>query len=483
MPEAQNSDFAAIIAQNKEEWDKLLFLLKDPNPNVLWINYDTARLKKPLHDALAEYVPELKPYDIYISEKTESLARIILSEEKDKIPSNSIIHIFGLEDAVKSADFLGNLNFQRDTLFRQTPAHIIFWADFATSAVLTHKAYDFWSWVVFTFDFTTPEELLTARQKDFKKELILENTEIQMPSKDGEARIRHLEDEWEEFLKSVNGKPSTIRQMKDSVTIAIALALEYKEEGRYNNAKSVLEHVLLVNPDLLSKNNKTQINNILSNIYFQLNDIEKAVKFAEETLSGTLEEYGEEGSETAIALSNLAVAYADLQNLDRAKDLLEKALKIDIKTYGENHPNVAVKQSNLGTVYRDLGNLDKAKILLEKALKIDTDAYGEDHRMVAIRQANLAEIYKDLGDLNKARSLLESALANDINNYGELHPNTAMSNNNLSIVYYYLGLFSKAIAHMQIAYDISVKTFGADHLNTQNSLRNLQHFKSQHPPA
>lgn len=201
MPETKNNDSEIIIAHNKEEWGRLLFLLQDPKPNVFWINCDSERLKKPLHDALTEHLPKLKSFDIDINDKTESLNRIILGKGKNKIPPNAIIHVFGLENAVKNSDFIGNLNFQRDNLFRETPVHIIFWADFATSTILTHKAYDFWSWVVFTFDFKTPEGLLTSRQKGFQQELILGNTTIPLLNKDSQARIRHLEDEWEEFFE------------------------------------------------------------------------------------------------------------------------------------------------------------------------------------------------------------------------------------------------------------------------------------------
>jgi len=473
MPETQNSDSETIIAQNKEEWNRLEFLLQDPEPNIFWINCDTARLKKPLHDAITEHFPQLKPYDIYISEKTESLSRIISYDDKDKITKDTVIHIFGLEEAVKSVDFLGNLNFQRDSFFRKAPAHIVFWADFDTATVLTRKAYDFWSWIVFTFDFTTPDMLLTARQKGFIGILKLEDNEIKMPSKDSVERIRHLEHEWDEFLKSVNGKPFTVKQMRDAVTIAMALAKEYREEGKYTLAIYLLGRALELNPSVIEEIDNGIILNELGLAFHEIGDENQAAFFFEKALTIGLNIYGPNSLDIATVLSNLAVSKITLEDFEKAKELLERALKIyDAKKI--SHPNKARDLSNLGVVLMNLNQHDLARQLLEQALDINIEYYNEESPNIARVRSILALNYFRTGNLETAKKMLEQVLESDLKNFGENHHVIAEDYFNLGSLSLQLQLDLQAIKYCEKSYDIFKKNFGDNHPKTQLVLNSLQ---------
>ena len=477
MDAKENIESELIIAQNKEEWDRLLFLLSDPDPNVLWINCDTARLKRPLHDALTTHFQQLKPYDIYIDEKTESLNRIILWEDKDKIPIDSIIHVFGMEEAVKSMEFLSNLNFQRDSTFRKTPCHIIFWADFDTGTILSRKTYDFWSWIVFTFDFVTPAQLLTARQKGFREQLILEDTTIPLPHKDSIARIRHLEDEWEEFLKSVNGKPSTIKQMKDAVTIARALANEYGDEGKFSEVADIMLKALDLNRKLLDKYDNAAILSELTVAFENLKDLSKAREFGEKALKEARAIYGNNYFEISACESNLALVYQDLGELNLAKELLEAALRRNINLFGIDSRMTAVTEVNLADVYREMGDLNEAQRLLERAV----DSYSRENNSYELEYAtalsNLSIIYRDLGNLKKSKDFVEKAISIDERNYGEWHPNTGIKYANLARVCADLGDDVLAYKYIYQAFDIFKISFGEDHPNTirvRNFLKQLE---------
>jgi len=454
MQVTNNSDSEIIIAQNKEEWGRLLFLLQDPEPNVFWINCDTAWVKRPLHDAIGEHFPQLKSYDIYLNERTESLTRIILLEEKDEIPKEGIIHVFGLEDAVKSSEFISNLNFQRNTLFRKTPVHLIFWTDFATGTILSHKAYDFWSWIVFTFNFKTPDVLLTSRQKGFQNQLRLENTAIDLPDRDSKARISHLENEWEEFLKSVNGRPSTIKQMNDAITIARAMALEYRDDGHDSKAIEILEHVFRLNPEIITEKDQSQLWNDLGVSYFELGTIEKARDLYENALSLNIKLFGENNLEVVTNKSNLAGIYKSIGEFQTAKKLLEESLATFNEISGKNHPYLDTLESNLAMVYEDLGELDKAKVLLEKALDNNLKRLGENHPDTAIKLSNLGVNHYKLGDMVKAKDLFEKALNSDLKNFDKNHPNIAIRYYNLAYTFLGLNQISKAREYMAQALGI-----------------------------
>jgi tetratricopeptide (TPR) repeat protein len=481
MTEVYNpTDAELIIAHNKEEWRRLLFLLGSPeSPNVFWINCDTYRLKKPLHDALSEHFPKLVAYDIYIDEKTESLTRIILWEEKDKIPANAIIHVFGMEDATKNTEFIDILNFQRNTLFKHTPGNLIIWADFTTGTELARRAYDFWSWVVFTFDFITPDELLTSRQKGFPGKLKLEDMEIEISAKDNTARIRHLENEWGEFLKSVDGKPSTIKEMKDAVTIARALAMEYRDEGKYNKAIEKLESCLRLNPGIITEIDTTKLRNDLGVAYYNLGDFNKARDFNEKALLGNIKLFGENHLEVARNRSNLAMAYKKLGEFEVAKNLMEQSIGAFAQILEPGHPDISTVKSNLAMIYQDLGQPGKARDLLDELLENDIKNLGEDNPDVAIRRSNLGAVYYDLSDFYKAKSLFEKALESDLKNFEEHHPNVAIRYYNLAYVYKGLNDIQNARGAMEKAYKIYHEKSGENNPDTQSALAFLKSLDSK----
>jgi len=248
LPDLQKTDTETnvIISYNNKEWERLLLLFKNPEPNIFWFYCDTAVIKKPLHDLITLQFPQWKPIDIYLDKNTESLNKILFVDYGGKIQKDHTIHIFGIEDAVKNIDFVGNLNFNRDSLFRNTPCNLIFWADFDTSNILSHRAYDFWSWMFLTFDFNTPQELLTARQRSYESMIFLEDKDIKIPSKDSANRIEQIKHEWEFFLEDIGGKPTTIKQLKDAITLAVALGNEYEENGNYKESAAILEKVLAI---------------------------------------------------------------------------------------------------------------------------------------------------------------------------------------------------------------------------------------------
>ncbi|MCD6011461.1 MAG: kinesin light chain signature [Flavipsychrobacter sp.] len=477
MNEANYSD--AIITHNKEEWDRLLFLLQDPEPNVFWINCDTPLLKKPLHDTITECVPKFKPYDIYLNEKSDSLNRIIFHEDKDKIPANALIHVFGMEDAVKNSDFLGTFNFQRDSFFRQTPATIVFWADFDTGTVLMRKAYDFWSWIVFFFDFKTPEELLTARQKGFADKLILEDKEIKMPSKNSEERIRHLEHEWEEFLKSVNGWPSSAKQMKDAVTIVLALAREYRDEEQYAKAIQIIEKLLKGNSDNFTDNQKGLLLNELGLLLAGEGRYDRAKTVFEEAMIIVLKIYGDKSLNAATLQSNLGVIYSEMGDLENAEKVLINAINIYDNFNADSHPNKARDQMNLGTVYLHKEDFEKGKELLEESLNYNIAFYGEDHPIVGKIGANLASAYWGMGDLIKAKKLLEKSINIISANYDEHNLRIANQYYNLGRILHDLNEFENAKHYVRKSFEILRDKLGEENSKTINALKFLKNLEQK----
>ncbi len=473
--------FIARNKENKEQWDRLLFLLQDPEgTNVFWVNCDTEMIKKILRDLVTEHLPAYKPFDVYLDQSFVSLTAYLREQEKN-IPTGSIIHVFGLEEALNNLDFLHNLNFERDTLFRDTPANLIFWTDFDAGTLLMRKAYDFWSWVFFTFNFKTPDELLTARQKGFAENLMLEDKEIVLPTKDSSGRIRHLENEWLDFLHSVSGKPSSLKQMKDAVTIAMALAREYRNEEEYKKAIDILIKLLELNPNVITEDNKGQVWNELGLLYSGKADYLNAKKYLESAFEIVLKLYGRKSLNTATVQSNLGALYTDTEKYDKAKEILEDAIKIYSEVYIGSHPNKARDESNLGTVYLHLREYDKAKKILENAMNFSTKFYGEDHPIVAKIGSNLSIAYWESGNLDKAKNLLQKAVNIIKNNYGDNNLRIANQYNNLAFLFYDSSDKTLAKNYMLKAYEIFKNTLGDNNPKTQHCLSFLKNLEKNDP--
>ena len=114
--------------------------------------------------------------------------------------------------------------------------------------------------------------------------------------------------------------------------------------------------------------------------------------------------------ETAVSLTNLALAYQGVGEYDKALPLYNRALKIREKALGPEHLDTIAGLNNLATLYLDMGAFGKSLPLYERILKIREKNPGPDHPDTAVSLNNLALAYQGLGDYDKALPLYERSL-------------------------------------------------------------------------
>jgi tetratricopeptide (TPR) repeat protein len=258
-------------------------------------------------------------------------------------------------------------------------------------------------------------------------------------------------------------------------TLQNNLSLAYKELGKYEKARDLLEKSLKLELDNFGENhpNVARCQSNLAVVLRNLGEYNKARDLLEKSLKSDLENFKEDHLNVVASQSNLALVYRDMGEYKKAQELLEKALNSVMKNFGENHPKVATLQSNLSLVYQALGDYINACDLLEKAFKSDLENFGEKHPKVVTRKSNLALVYKDLGDFERAKKLLENVLKSDIENFGEKHPNVATSQSNLALVYKEIGEYEKAKELLENALKSDIENFGEKHPSVANSKCNL----------
>ncbi|MHC5737766.1 tetratricopeptide repeat protein [Nostoc sp.] len=139
---------------------------------------------------------------------------------------------------------------------------------------------------------------------------------------------------------------------------------------------------------------------------------DKAAPWCEQCLEITKKRLGEEHSDVAASLNNLASLYR--------------------KLLGEEHPSVATSLNNLAGLYDFQGRYSEAESLYIQALALYRKLLGEEHPSVATSLNNLAYFYRDQGRNNEAEALYIQALEILERRLGVNHPHTITCRENLA---------------------------------------------------
>jgi tetratricopeptide (TPR) repeat protein len=183
--------------------------------------------------------------------------------------------------------------------------------------------------------------------------------------------------------------------------------------------------------------------------------------------------FGQEHSDVAESLNNLAVLHKAQGNYDQAKPLYERALAILEKVHGKEHPSVATGLNNLAGLHSSQGNYDQAKPLYKQALAICEKVFGKEHPNVAISLNNLAELHRTQGNYDQIKPLLERALAIREKVFGQEHPAVAQSLNSLAELHKIQDNYDQAKPLFERSLAIREKVFGKEHPSVATGLNNL----------
>ena len=165
-----------------------------------------------------------------------------------------------------------------------------------------------------------------------------------------------------------------------TAVVAQALAAIYHRiKGNFDAAISMLQNALI-----LTKN-KTEIYLSLADIYYDIEDMDEAIKYYTLAIEG--------GYKDAKVFSRLAMAFWERDYVENAIEFYTRAIDIE--------PDYEIAYNNLGVVYFDgLNDAERAKPCFEAALKLN-DNYTMAH-------FNMARYYETKG--NKVSAANEERL-------------------------------------------------------------------------
>lgn len=172
---------------------------------------------------------------------------------------------------------------------------------------------------------------------------------------------------------------------------------------------------------------------------------------------------GQEHSDVAESLTNVAGVYLYQGKYATAEPLLARALEVRERVQGPEHPDVAICLNNLALCYHHQGKYAAAEPLFRRALAIWERTAGEEHPDVARTLNNLALLYIGQRQYTLAEPLFQRALAIWESLRGPAHPDVATCLNNLALLYQRQGKYALAESIFQRVLAIRENTLGPEH--------------------
>ena len=217
----------------------------------------------------------------------------------------------------------------------------------------------------------------------------------------------------------------------------------------------------------------------LSQLYYSTNEIDKSLNLLIELKPVKKALYGENSSNYAGFLHQLAFFHSSLGKYSDAIRLDTETAEIMKKMVGTEHPDYATSLNNLSSHYYNIGNYSEAIRLGTEAMEIREKTLGKEHPEYATSLNNLAIYYSDFGNYSEAVRLGTEALEILKKTIGIEHPNYATSLGSLAIYYSHLGKYSDAIRLSSEAMEIRKKVLGKEHPDYATSLTSLAVYYSK----
>ncbi|MFV0543046.1 MAG: tetratricopeptide repeat protein [Marinicella pacifica] len=251
------------------------------------------------------------------------------------------------------------------------------------------------------------------------------------------------------------------------------LALLYKSQAKYSNAKSLFERCLKLNVDdaFLA----TILNN-LAMLHESLAEYSEAIPLLEESLKLSINLLGEEHPNVTSTQSNLAMIYSSIKDYDKAENLLKSSLSIVGNYQGKESWQLPTILNNLALVYHYQAKYNKALPLFKRSLEISEKKFGGGHIKIAKTLNNIAMVYDSQNNHAKAAQVYLRSLKISEKVLGKEHPDLVSILENLANLYKILENIDKAEGIYKRCLKIRKNTFGKNHISTTDSLHKLALF-------
>ncbi len=303
---------------------------------------------------------------------------------------------------------------------------------------------------------------LEARKAEQVSEFLTGLFEVSDPSQSkGETvTARELLDRGAERIrKELSNQPGVQAAMMD------VMGKVYYSLGLFADARSLHEEAMDIRRGLLGEDNTEVAESLynLANVLEAQGDYNAAETLHRTSLALRRKLLGEYHLKVAESLDDLAWALYRKGNYDTAGTLYTEAFVIRRNLLGEEHEYIASSLNNLAQVFHETGKYDSAEVLYRQALAMNRKLLGEEHREVANNMSNLANLLHATGEYEEAELLHRQTLALRRKLLGYDHVDVTTSLNSLAAILHEKGDYEAAEPLFREALKLRRKRLGQYH--------------------
>ena len=234
----------------------------------------------------------------------------------------------------------------------------------------------------------------------------------------------------------------------DALHIVERMALVYRSQARYAEARSMLEHVLESRKTSLGPDHLHTIQTIdsLATVITSLGEYKEAESLYKQALARRNTQLGTDHPDTLWTADNLATNYREQGRYSEALELHERVLDRRRSQLGEDHPQTFFTLANVASAYTGLDRLNAAEVMYKHAIVGNEQRLGHSHQQTLWVVECLADVYHRQACLEDAISLYNRALRGREDRLGEGHPSVMRIMHKLANLYQERNDFIKSIA-------------------------------------
>ena len=234
----------------------------------------------------------------------------------------------------------------------------------------------------------------------------------------------------------------------DTLHIVERMALVYRSQGQYAEARSMLEHVLQNRKTSLGPDHLDTIRTIdnLAMVVISLGEHPEAESLYKQALAGRDAQLGADHLDSLWTADNLATSYQEQGRHLEALELYERVLEGRKLQLGEDHPQTLYTVANMATTYTSLGRLDEAEVMYKQAIIANGQRLGHSNQQTLWVVEGLADVYRRQARFEEAISLYNRALHGREDRLGEGHRSVMRIMHKLASLYQEGNDITKSIA-------------------------------------
>lgn len=216
--------------------------------------------------------------------------------------------------------------------------------------------------------------------------------------------------------------------------------------------------------------------NITNNLAIELREegrFDEAEPLFREVLEQRVSTLGERHPDTLTSRNNLGYLLNGRQRYDEALPHLESAYELGREVLGETHPNTRLFGNNLGVTYFALGRYEEVRPFFEANVAQSLADFGPDHRLTLIAKGNLAGLLRKTGEIETAIALFPEVIAGLKKLYPPRHPNVAAFEMHLGLCLRDVERYEESEPLLLGSYEVFSKAFGPENPRTRDNRRAL----------